>query len=74
MISKLAEPLDLMSPLVMEHLDVLTDAGFIRCNKAERTVMVKIMPRALEVAIRWLDRHKHNWRACMDPTVTYVER
>lgn len=73
-ISKLAEPLALMLPLVMEHLDVLTEAGFICCNKAGRTVMVKITSKPLGVAMHWLDRHKHNQSVRMVPIVTYGER
>ena len=36
--------------------------------------MVKITSRPLGVAMHWLDHHKHNRPARMDPIITYVER
>lgn len=72
-VSELARPFAIRLPAVMKHLDVLAAAGLITRTKAGRTVSVRLSPRPMREAMRWLSRYERFWTASLDRLVEYAE-
>ena len=72
-ISELARPFAIKLPAVMKHLDVLDAAGLITRTKAGRTVSVRLSPKPMREAMRWLSRYERFWSASLDHLTVYAE-
>jgi DNA-binding transcriptional ArsR family regulator len=72
-ISALAKPFPIKLPAVMKHLDVLADAKLIARSKCGRTVDVRLLPRPLLEATRWLARYERFWSPRIDRLAAYAE-
>jgi DNA-binding transcriptional ArsR family regulator len=59
----LAQPSPIKLPAVINHLDVLAEAGLITRKKAGRIVIVHPRPQPIREAIEWLRRYEHFWLA-----------
>ena len=60
-ITKLAEPFDIAVPTLVQHLDVLEDAGLVRSGKLGRVRYYRLMAHHLGTGERWLARHRETW-------------
>lgn len=57
-VSEIAEPLPMAMPSVMQHLDILTEAGVITSQKVGRVRTIQLVPGALDPAAAWLSRQR----------------
>jgi DNA-binding transcriptional ArsR family regulator len=72
-VKALAEPLAMSLPAVMQHLQVLEDAGVIATEKAGRVRSCRIEPKALREAERWLSGQRTHWERQLDQLDDYLE-
>ena len=73
-ISELAQPVAMTLPAVMKHLDVLEEACLITRAKTGRTMFVRLSPKPMAEAAKWLHRYEHFWSGGLDRLVAYAER
>jgi DNA-binding transcriptional ArsR family regulator len=73
-VSELARPLSLKLPGMMNHLDVLSDAGLITRVKTGRTVSVNLSVEPMREAMEWLRRYERLWMVSIDRLVALVEK
>lgn len=57
-VGALGEPLDMTLSAVLQHVNVLVDAGLVVTTKKGRTRMVAAAPGALDAARQWIDAHE----------------
>jgi DNA-binding transcriptional ArsR family regulator len=57
-VSKLARPLAMSLPAVMQHLAVLEDSGLVRSRKHGRVRTCRIEPKALNMAEQWINARR----------------
>src|SRR3979490_2890502 len=55
-VSKLARPLGMSLPAVMQHLAVLEGSGLVRSVKVGRVRTCRIEPKALSLAEQWINQ------------------
>src|ERR1700741_1018992 len=72
-ISELAKPFSMSLPAVMNHLDVLSDAGLVTRNKIGRTVSCQLKASPMEDAMNWLTRYQRFWTRQLDRLAAFVE-
>jgi DNA-binding transcriptional ArsR family regulator len=72
-VSKLARPLAMSLPAVMQHLAVLEGAGLVRSVKVGRVRTCRIEPRALSVAEQWINRRRAEWEQHFDQLGEYLD-
>jgi DNA-binding transcriptional ArsR family regulator len=72
-VSDLAAPLDMSLPAVMKHLDVLSDAGLIKRNKAGRVVSCALDAKPMQQANEWLERYQRFWTQSFDRLAAHLE-
>ncbi|WP_227979434.1 ArsR/SmtB family transcription factor [Nocardia spumae] len=65
-VSTLAEPLDMSLAAVVQHLQVLQDAGLIRSEKVGRVRTCRLVPDALRPAEDWLHARRTPWERRLD--------
>jgi DNA-binding transcriptional ArsR family regulator len=65
-VGKLAEPLDMSLPAVMQHLSVLESSGLVRSEKQGRVRTCRIEPTALRTAEKWLAARQATWERRLD--------
>ncbi|MFE3587677.1 ArsR/SmtB family transcription factor [Streptomyces niveus] len=65
-VSKLAQPLDMSLPAVMQHLQVLEACGLVRSEKAGRVRTCHIEPAGLRTAEGWIGRQRTEWEHRLD--------
>src|SRR5712664_4629987 len=65
-VSKLARPLAMSLPAVMQHLAVLEESGLVRSEKIGRVRTCRIEPGALRSAERWISERRANWERRLD--------
>ena len=71
-VSKLARPLAMSLPAVMQHLAVLEGSGLVRSVKVGRVRTCRIEPRALSLAERWLNERRAEWERHFDQLGEYL--
>jgi len=71
-VSKLARPLEMSLPAVMQHLAVLEDSGLVRSAKLGRVRTCRIEPKALSLAEQWINQRRAEWERCFDPLGEYL--
>jgi DNA-binding transcriptional ArsR family regulator len=57
-VSELAEPLKMTLPAVTKHIHVLERAGLVQRSKRGRTHYIRLDPRPLAPAHRWIDVYR----------------
>ncbi len=65
-ISARAEPLGLTLAAIVQHVQVLQDAGLVATEKVGRVRVCKLDPRGVGVAVAWLDARKTLWERRLD--------
>ncbi|MGO9039789.1 MAG: ArsR/SmtB family transcription factor [Steroidobacteraceae bacterium] len=72
-VSKLARPLAMSLPAVMQHLAVLEDSGLVRSEKIGRVRTCRIEPKALSMAEQWINQRRAEWERRLDRLGEYLE-
>jgi DNA-binding transcriptional ArsR family regulator len=72
-VSKLARPLNMSLPAVMQHLAVLEGSGLVRSVKAGRVRTCRIEPKALSLAEQWINHRRLEWEQRLDRLGNYLE-
>lgn len=65
-VSKLAEPLDMSLAAVVQHLQVLEEAGLVRTEKVGRVRTCRIEPVGLDAADGWIKARRSRWEQRLD--------
>lgn len=65
-VSTLAEPLEMSLAAVVQHLQVLQDAGLVSSEKAGRVRICQLVPEALRPAEEWLHARQTSWERRLD--------
>jgi DNA-binding transcriptional ArsR family regulator len=60
-VSRLAEPLDMTLAAVVQHLQVLEEAGLVQTEKTGRVRTCRIEPAGLSVAEKWIADRRTTW-------------
>jgi DNA-binding transcriptional ArsR family regulator len=71
-VSKLAEPLSMSLPAVLQHLRVLEASGLVRSQKQGRVRTCRIDPKALRAAEQWIAARRHSWERRLDRLGEYL--
>lgn len=71
-VSKLARPLAMSLPAVMQHLAVLEDSGLVRSVKVGRVRTCSIEPKALSLAEQWINQRRAEWHRHFDQIGEYL--
>jgi DNA-binding transcriptional ArsR family regulator len=71
-VSKLARPLAMSLPAVMQHLAVLEGSGLVRSVKAGRVRTCRIEPKALSLAEQWINQRRTEWEHHFDQLGEYL--
>jgi DNA-binding transcriptional ArsR family regulator len=71
-VSKLARPLAMSLPAVMQHLAVLEDSGLVRSVKVGRVRTCRIEPKALSLAEQWINQRRAEWEQHFDQLGEYL--
>lgn len=65
-VSKLAQPLEMSLPAVMQHLQVLEACGLVRSEKVGRVRTCHVEPAGLRTAEGWIGRQRTEWEHRLD--------
>lgn len=65
-VSELAEPLPMSLPAVVQHLQVLQDAGLVRSEKVGRVRTCILQPQTLRTAEDWMIEQRTLWERRFD--------
>jgi DNA-binding transcriptional ArsR family regulator len=58
--------LPLSKPAVSKHLKLLEETGFVRRTVQGRTHRLRLEPRPIDQAARWIETHRAIWEAKLD--------
>jgi DNA-binding transcriptional ArsR family regulator len=58
--------LSLSKPAISKHLKVLEESGLLRRQIEGRTHRLRLDPRPLDEATRWIERHRALWQSKLD--------
>jgi DNA-binding transcriptional ArsR family regulator len=72
-VSKLARPLAMSLPAVMQHLAVLEKSGLVRSEKVGRVRTCRIEAKALDIAEQWINQRRLEWERQFDRLGRYLE-
>ncbi|RDI52153.1 ArsR/SmtB family transcription factor [Nocardia mexicana] len=65
-VSTLAQPLDMSLAAVVQHLQVLQEAGLVHSEKVGRVRTCQLAPDALRSAEQWLHARRTGWEHRLD--------
>jgi DNA-binding transcriptional ArsR family regulator len=65
-VSKLAAPLNVTLTAVVQHLQVLEEAGLVRTEKVGRVRTCQIEWAGFSALERWIGEHKSTWKRRLD--------
>jgi DNA-binding transcriptional ArsR family regulator len=71
-VSKLARPLAMSLPAVMQHLAVLEESGLVRSVKVGRVRTCRIEPKALSLAEQWINQRRAEWERHFEQLGEYL--
>ena len=71
-VSELSRPLAMSLPAVMQHLQVLEDAGLVRSEKTGRVRTCRVEPDALRAAEAWVTGQRTAWETRRDRLGDYL--
>jgi DNA-binding transcriptional ArsR family regulator len=72
-VSRLAEPLPMSLPAVLQHLQVLEASGLIRSEKVGRVRTCRIEPPALRLVEQWIGERRSSWERRLDRLGDYLD-
>jgi DNA-binding transcriptional ArsR family regulator len=72
-VSKLARPLAMSLPAVMQHLAVLETSGLVRSVKIGRVRTCRIEPKGLTTAEHWINQRRAEWEQRFDQLDDYLK-
>jgi DNA-binding transcriptional ArsR family regulator len=72
-VSKLARPLSMSLPAVMQHLAVLEQAGLVRSHKVGRVRLCRLEPQPLSQAAQWISQRRTEWEQRLDRLGDYLD-
>ncbi len=65
-VSRLAEPMGMSLAAVVQHLQILEDAGLVKTEKVGRVRSCRIDAGGLDAAREWLGSRRPEWERAMD--------
>ena len=65
-VSLLAEPFKMSLAAVVQHLQILEDAGLVKTEKAGRVRSCWIESAGLDLAVQWLNARRPEWERKLD--------
>jgi DNA-binding transcriptional ArsR family regulator len=65
-VSLLAEPFDMSLAAVMQHLQILEEAGLVNTEKVGRVRSCRIESKGLDLAVKWLGARRPEWDRRLD--------
>jgi DNA-binding transcriptional ArsR family regulator len=65
-VSRLAEPFEMTLAAVVQHLQVLEEAGLVATEKAGRVRSCRIDSAGLNLAVEWLKARRPEWDRQLD--------
>jgi DNA-binding transcriptional ArsR family regulator len=65
-VSRLAEPLKMSLAAVVQHLQILEDAGLVKTEKTGRVRSCRIESAGLDLAGQWLNARRPEWERKLD--------
>jgi DNA-binding transcriptional ArsR family regulator len=65
-VSKLAEPLGITLTAVMQHLDILEQAGLVHTEKLGRVRVCHLEPGGFGALEEWIREHRTAWERKLD--------
>jgi DNA-binding transcriptional ArsR family regulator len=65
-VSRLAEPFEMSLAAVVQHLQILEEAGLVRTEKVGRVRSCRIDAAGLEAAQQWLQALRPEWERRLD--------
>jgi DNA-binding transcriptional ArsR family regulator len=65
-VSLLADPFDITLAAVMQHLQILEEAGLVKTEKVGRVRSCRVHSPGLELAIQWLNTRRPAWARKLD--------
>ena len=65
-VSLLAEPFDMSLAAVLQHLQILEDAGLVKSEKVGRVRSCRTESAGLDFAARWLKARRPEWDRKLD--------
>jgi DNA-binding transcriptional ArsR family regulator len=65
-VSKLAGPLGITLTAVIQHLEILEDAGLVLTEKVGRVRVCRIEPGGFRALEQWIREHKTAWEQRLD--------
>jgi DNA-binding transcriptional ArsR family regulator len=71
-VTRLARPLEMSLPAVMQHLAVLESSGLVRSVKVGRVRTCRIEPKALSLAEQWISQRRTEWEHHFDQLGDYL--
>jgi DNA-binding transcriptional ArsR family regulator len=63
---ELGEPFPISQPTASQHVRVLERAGLLSRRVDGRTHRLRLVPRPLQEAERWISRHRAFWEGTLD--------
>ncbi|MFI5957772.1 ArsR/SmtB family transcription factor [Cryptosporangium sp. NPDC051539] len=73
-VSDLARPFEMSLPGVLQHLQVLIDAGLVASEKTGRVRICRIEPTALRAAEGWVTQQRTGWERSFDRLGDVLEK
>jgi DNA-binding transcriptional ArsR family regulator len=65
-VSRLAEPLKMTLAAVVQHLQILEEAGLVKTEKAGRVRSCRIDAKGLDLAAKWIGERRPEWERKLD--------
>lgn len=72
-VSELAQPLSMSLPAVVQHLQVLEQAGLVTSRKVGRVRTCELEPGALQQVERWVEARRLEWERRLDRLSAYLD-
>jgi DNA-binding transcriptional ArsR family regulator len=65
-VSRLAEPFKMSLAAVVQHLQILEDAGLVKTEKTGRVRSCRVESAGLDLAVQWLKARRPEWERKLD--------
>jgi DNA-binding transcriptional ArsR family regulator len=65
-VSRLAEPLKMTLAAVVQHLQVLEEAGLVKTEKPGRVRSCRVDAKGLDLAAKWIGERRPEWERKLD--------
>jgi DNA-binding transcriptional ArsR family regulator len=72
-VSDLAKPFDVTLAAVVQHVQVLEEAGIVRTEKLGRVRSCQLQPDGLRVVERWIADRRSAWEKSFDRLAAIIE-